>query len=127
VRVRLVEGDSDGKIYIALSHRWGPNTALQMTTQDNVVRRKREGIDVDSLSQTFKDAITVTRNLGIHYLWIDSLCIVQNDINEVSMECSRMELIFSEAYTVIAATSGYSVPNGFLSRHGMDGTPNATQ
>ncbi|KAF2810666.1 HET-domain-containing protein [Mytilinidion resinicola] len=121
-QVRLIEGESNDKIYIALSHRWNSNTALQSTTGANVGRRKEE-IDLNSLSQTFQDAVTATRKLGIQYLWIDSLCIVQDNNNEVTMECNRMELIFSQAYSVIAATSGHSGHYGFLSRHGMDGRP----
>ncbi|KAK2758321.1 hypothetical protein FQN54_004167 [Arachnomyces sp. PD_36] len=119
---RLVEGESSDKIYIALSHRWGPKTWLARTTLGNVEERKLR-INPDTFPQTFQDAIATTRRLGLQYLWIDSLCIVQDNDDELAMECSRMELIFSQAYSVIAATSPYSTYNGFLSRHGMEGKP----
>lgn len=72
-------------------------------------------IEFDSLTKTFQDAITVARQLGIQYVWIDSLCIVQDDRREWVSEAKRMEFTFAGAYCVLAATlAEYS--DGFLRR-----------
>lgn len=63
--------------WVALSHCWGTEYTLKTTT-DNLELHKR-AIGWDSLPKTFKDAILVTRALQVRYLWIDSLCIIQDD------------------------------------------------
>ena len=63
--------------YIALSHCWGTTRGF-ITTTGNIEARKL-GFELDELPSSFRDAITVTRALGIRYLWIDSLCIMQDD------------------------------------------------
>ncbi|KAH0531283.1 hypothetical protein TsFJ059_000137 [Trichoderma semiorbis] len=68
----------------------------------------------DSLPKTFQDAVTVTRSLGIPYLWIDSLCIIQEDEKDWESEAARMEEVFSFAYFTIAASRGTSSLSGFL-------------
>ncbi|KAK1707868.1 hypothetical protein BDP67DRAFT_581527 [Colletotrichum lupini] len=50
----------------------------------------KEGIITATMPQTFQDAVTMTRKLGIRYLWIDALCIVQDDIADWSREASTM-------------------------------------
>lgn len=69
----------------------------------------RAYIPWDKLPSTFQDAITVTRRLGIAYIWIDSLCIVQDDAQDWEREAAKMALIFESAYLTIAATAA---PNG---------------
>ncbi|KAF8846586.1 hypothetical protein BDZ45DRAFT_541413, partial [Acephala macrosclerotiorum] len=64
----------------------------------------------------FQDAVTVTRALGIQYLWIDSLCIVQDDAQDWQIESSKMAEIFSNAHLTIIAATGSSCNDGFLRR-----------
>jgi hypothetical protein len=64
----------------------------------------RGGIPVSSLATTFQDAIDITLKLGLEFIWIDSLCIVQNDPEERSEEFPKMGDIYGGAYFVIAAT-----------------------
>lgn len=116
--IRLVEtrqepAGTDG--YIALSHCWGALSKAQRfcTTRDNIAQRKAH-IAYDELPKSFKDAVCVTRALGVRYLWIDSLCIVQGDPDDWATEASRMEDVFSQAYCTIAASSAASSLNGFL-------------
>ncbi|KAF5586880.1 het domain protein [Fusarium subglutinans] len=61
------------------------------------------GILVTDLPKTFRDAVLVSRYLGIPYLWIDSLCIIQGDTEDWAHESSRMLNVYSDAYVVIAA------------------------
>ncbi|RYP13297.1 hypothetical protein DL767_010818 [Monosporascus sp. MG133] len=63
--------------YAALSHCWGK--AYLLTTTRGTIQARTRGLEWDKLSKTFREAILVTRDLGLRYLWIDSLCIVQDD------------------------------------------------
>lgn len=58
---------------------------------------------INEMPQTFIDAVTVTRRLGLKYLWIDSLCICQDDPEDWARESGLMADIYSNAYIVIAA------------------------
>ncbi len=58
----------------------------------------------------------MTRALGIRYLWIDSICIIQRDPKDWETEAGRMESVFSSAYCTLAATSSNSSEDGFLHR-----------
>jgi hypothetical protein len=60
--------------------------------------------------------VEVTRALGIQFLWIDSLCIIQDDPEDWERESKRMEKVFASAYCTIAATSAKNSSEGFLRR-----------
>ncbi|KAM0236650.1 hypothetical protein ACHAP5_009286 [Fusarium lateritium] len=87
--------------YIALSHRW--SKAIATTLKSDNLSRYQEELPVDDMPPTFRDAIEVTRQLGFRYLWIDSLCIIQDDKSDWSNESHRMGTIFEEAGCTIAA------------------------
>ena len=72
------------------------------TFKGNIDSRK-ESIDCGKLPKTFQDAVAVTRQLGIQYLWIDSLCIIQDDPEDWERESMLMEDVFSSAYCTISA------------------------
>ncbi|KAK0651145.1 hypothetical protein B0T16DRAFT_386632 [Cercophora newfieldiana] len=114
--VRLVcdtaslEGDTQ---YIALSHRWGREKTLK-TRRKNVEGLKEWIINLELLPRTFRHAVQVTRSLGMSYLWIDSLCIIQDDAEDWDQESQRMEEVFSSAYCTIAATCASGTNDGFL-------------
>lgn len=62
--------------YIAPSHCWGGSISPILTT--GTLKQFQEFLPFDDLPANFRDAIIITRKLGIRYLWIDSLCILQN-------------------------------------------------
>ena len=62
-------------------------------------------ISMRSLPRTFRDAVVATRKLSIRYLWIDSLCIIQDDENDCQRESSYMVSIFQNEYLTLAATA----------------------
>jgi hypothetical protein len=66
------------------------------------------------LPKSFQDAITVTRELGKQYLWIDAFCIIQEDKEDWKEESKKMEVVFSMAYCTIAASSAKDSNAGFL-------------
>lgn len=120
--VRLVRASETTKQeYIALSHCWGnisvDEKSAYCTTGSNISQRLK-GFSLSELPRTFQDAVKVTRELGVLYLWIDSLCIIQygDDGEDWKCESSRMESVFSAAYCTIAATAAIDSYAGFLER-----------
>ncbi|KAI0902912.1 hypothetical protein F4823DRAFT_569216 [Ustulina deusta] len=101
--------------YIALSHCWGKiHQNLNFIARKGNIDRLMYEISFNQLPRTFQDAVRTTRALGIRYLWIDSLCIVQDDENDWNIEAKKMEDIYSCAYVTIAASSATSSLDGFL-------------
>ncbi|KAJ4387278.1 hypothetical protein N0V93_007867 [Gnomoniopsis smithogilvyi] len=103
--------------YIALSHCWGKagDKGHFCTSKLNIEERKAH-ISYEELPASFQDAVRVTRSLGVRYLWIDSLCIIQGDDEDWATEAGRMEDVFSGAYCTIAASSAASSSVGFLGK-----------
>lgn len=101
--------------YVALSHPWGDRETHvhYCTTRSNLEDRMRQ-MSAEELPDTFRDAVRVTRELYVHYLWIDSLCIVQGEDGDFEDEAERMETVFSTAYCVIAASRATGTSDGFL-------------
>ena len=73
------------------------------------------------LPQTYQDAIIVTRRLGLQYLWIDSLCIIQNDTQDWEREAAKMAAIYRDANIVIGASNSSADSEGFLHKREADG------
>ncbi|KAF5555909.1 serine threonine kinase [Fusarium mexicanum] len=104
--------DSGFLSYLALSHCWGGSTSLSTLTSN--IDQFRNEIPHEQLPLNFQEAIKVTRALKIPYLWIDSLCIIQDDPEDWRREAARMGQVFSNAYCTIAATSAATSNEGFL-------------
>jgi len=75
--------------YITLSHCWGHFVPTQLLIEN--CSGFLQGIETDNLPSTFKDAVEVTKKLEIGYLWIDSLCIIQNSPEDWANESSKMD------------------------------------
>lgn len=123
--LRLVRGSLISDNFIALSHCWGESQRdrlgcvvipLYCTTRSNFDHREA-GFSATDLPQTFLDAIKVARGLGVQYLWIDSLCIIQGDDEEWRQESRTMQDVYTSAYCTIAATSALDSNSGFLRRY----------
>lgn len=100
-RVRLLESGNLLGRYVCLSHRWGQLPKLQTTRA--TLKAFQRALPMAHMPQTFRDAIEVTRRLGFQYLWIDSLCIIQDDKDDWFRESQNMGAIFEEAVCTIAA------------------------
>jgi len=72
------------------------------------------GIPESDLSRSFQDAVTFTRWIGIRYLWIDCLCIIQDDEEDWEKESAKMASIYSGAFLVLGATRAAGCDEGFL-------------
>ncbi|CAG8957017.1 hypothetical protein HYFRA_00012497 [Hymenoscyphus fraxineus] len=105
-------------IYMALSYCWGAPEDLRglLTTTRETLSARRAGIEITSMPQTFQDAVRTARALGIRYLWIDSLCIIQDNEDDWKVESGRMAETFSTAYLTVIAASSDSCHEGFLHR-----------
>lgn len=110
--LRLVERLPIKQRYIALSHCWGPIQII--TTTKSTLTERLLDIPWDSLSKTFQDAIEITRSLEISFLWIDSLCIIQDDASDWESESVKMAQVYSNAYITIAAAGAHSGTIGCL-------------
>jgi Heterokaryon incompatibility protein (HET) len=100
--IRLIETRGQIGHYIALSHSWGKQQLL-VTTRETYAERMR-GISLQSLPPTFRDAISITRGLGIRFIWIDSLCIIQGDKLDWQQQSAVMADIYAGCYLNIATT-----------------------
>ncbi|KAL1791772.1 hypothetical protein ACET3X_009523 [Alternaria dauci] len=92
-----------GASYTVLSHCWGKDPQRVMLKK-STEKMLKEGISSSSLPKTFQDAIVVTRMFKIQYIWIDSLCIFQDNLDDWAAEASRMRDVYSKAELCIAAT-----------------------
>lgn len=113
--VRLIETcPGDVGTYVALSHCWGDHKPLMMTKANK--NELMRGLSLQTLPQTFKDAVMVTRDLAYGLLWIDSLCITQDDPHDWAAECGKMHATFENAALTIAASDAPNASIGFLAR-----------
>ncbi|KAL1615833.1 hypothetical protein SLS56_011675 [Neofusicoccum ribis] len=108
---KLVETKEASGAYVALSHCWGKKQII--TTTKETLKDRKVGIQWSDLSKTFQDAISLTRNLGIRYVWIDSLCIIQDDSKDWEIESANMGNIYESAYVTLAATAAPDGSSGF--------------
>ncbi|KAH6711612.1 heterokaryon incompatibility protein-domain-containing protein [Leptodontidium sp. MPI-SDFR-AT-0119] len=88
--------------YMTLSHCWGKHQFIQTAKASLETRMKR--IEWDSLPKTFQDSVDIAQAFGVRYLWIDALCIIQDDGHDWKQESARMASIYSDSYLNIAAT-----------------------
>lgn len=109
--VQLVEtGEDIGLVeYDALSYCWGSleDTAIQRgrTTNANLATRKVQPFSTSELPATIRDAVTLTRGCGLRYIWIDSVCIIQEDPEDWLAEAHRMHEVYANAYFTLCAVS----------------------
>ncbi|KAL7936146.1 heterokaryon incompatibility domain-containing protein [Trichoderma chlorosporum] len=102
INVRLIEDFAEQEKYICLSHRWGASTHLCQTTIESLPAHL-ERIPWSRLPKTFQDAAKVAVWLGIKYIWIDSLCIIQDSSDDWKDQAAQMCEIYSGAFVTLAA------------------------
>lgn len=102
--------------YAALSYCWGgKNFTLTRNTTDKLY----DGIDLVNLPKTIQHAIYITRILGLSHIWIDALCIMQDDEEDKKQELPKMPAIYASAMVVISAAVAESCHQGFLHRRNI--------
>jgi hypothetical protein len=104
--------------YATLSYRWGEKSnsdeGSQPRTTAETLSRHLESIDYQSLPQTHKDALEICSCLGIEYLWIDALCIIQGSEEDWANEAARMKDVYSASALTIAANDAMDPRGGFF-------------
>ncbi|KAH7403899.1 heterokaryon incompatibility protein-domain-containing protein [Cadophora sp. MPI-SDFR-AT-0126] len=106
-KISLSVGEGRRGSYAALSYCWGEAVGepKHLTTVSNYESRKTV-VDESTFPQTISDAVVVCRYLGIRFLWIDSLCIVQDDRSDWQTQSRLMGDIYSNASLTISAALG---------------------
>ncbi|TGO48251.1 hypothetical protein BCON_0246g00200 [Botryotinia convoluta] len=102
-RVMLAAGYRGRLRYATLSHSWGSHEVIKLTTKN--IGQLMKKIPLNLLPKSFKDAINITRKISVDVLWIDSLCIIQNDDDDWAKESTLMSLVYGGSVITIAASS----------------------
>jgi hypothetical protein len=112
----LVSIPSEGE-YVALSYVWGGCTNQPRLRKGNLNDLQKPGVfDKDgACAKTIKDAMQVCRQLGIRYLWVDALCIIQGS-KQMAIHIKNMDIIYASAYFTIVAADGTNAEHGI---HGV--------
>ena len=115
--VKLIDNDAGiDRSYCALSYTWGISRTYLLTSSN--LSSFQDGIKVSELPKTIQDVIEVTRRMGISYLWVDALCIMQDRTPEGTLDWKQqtgiMNLIFSGSILTIAASEAFGADEGFI-------------
>ena len=111
-RLLLTEHVTSPISYATLSHRWGSAKMFQLTSKN--VDSLQQRIPLAELSQTFQDAFVASKKLGVRFIWIDSLCIVQDQPDDWQKEAAKMKDIYSHARFNISATGADTSDDGLF-------------
>jgi hypothetical protein len=118
VKQRCIVSAKPGTKYIALSYVWGGVKMLQ-TTRDNLADLKKPGSFVhnaEKVARTILDAMDAVEALEESYLWVDSLCIVQDDASVKHDQISKMHIIYGQAALTLIAMSGEHANAGLFEK-----------
>ncbi|KAI0378877.1 heterokaryon incompatibility protein-domain-containing protein [Hypomontagnella monticulosa] len=106
--------------YVTLSHRWPGDPSSYTQLRRGNVQQLKERIGLEELSETFRDAVHCTRVLGVEYIWIDSLCIIQDSKDDWRAEAATMAYVYTNSYCNISATADECKQDGlFHTRRSM--------
>jgi hypothetical protein len=114
MRPKLITTNYEKGEYLTLSYVWGEPQPHSTTTLN--IALYHDFIDPACLPQTIQDAISTTNALGFRYLWADTLCIVQDSVEDKVREIAQMARIYTNAFLTIIAASSSKVSEGFLQK-----------
>ena len=113
--VKLRNDLNRGTKYTALSYCWGKSASI-FTLKTRNIRSLESSIPLPLLPATIQDAIAITHSLGIRYIWIDCLCILQDSQSDWEKEAAQMCDYYSNASITLAASWAPSASHGLLGR-----------
>lgn len=96
--------------YVTLSYVWGDSATIRLTNTNRRDLMKTGGIEKawKKIPRTIRDAIQLVRKLGVRYLWVDVLCLIQNDPSDVASGINYMDEIFETSWLTIIAACGHN-------------------
>ncbi|EPE34442.1 hypothetical protein GLAREA_10136 [Glarea lozoyensis ATCC 20868] len=123
LKLQLVETAGSRSLgpYLTLSHCWGNADFFRLTTHN--IEELKAGFSVDVLPRTFQDAMVVAKGLQCEYIWIDSLCIIQNSTEDWTREAKLMSKVYQGAMCNIAATWASDSSMGLFPGHCLEPRP----
>ncbi|KAI1298003.1 heterokaryon incompatibility protein-domain-containing protein [Xylaria venustula] len=105
-RARVFDSQGKRARYTTLSHRWGTDETFRLMRRNKNVMA--DDISWDSIPRLYQESIELTRLLGIEYIWIDSLCIIQDDEEDWLTEAGKMKAVYGNSYLNISANQAVS-------------------
>ena len=118
---RVVDRVDISDPYLALSYRWGSHPSENyVTTRANILTRELNIVE-EELARTFQHAIHIARRLGVRYLWIDAICIIQDSTEDWLNESGKMGSIFANAQLTLVAAAGEDSEAGMFNNQSSFG------
>lgn len=112
--------------YIALSYVWGKKEVYK-TLRSNVLKHLQHGgleaplrKELNGIPKTIQDAIQLVKDIGLRYLWVDSLCIVQDSPRSLQINAPMMDLVYGNAHVTICAADGEDSSVGLVAMNTKD-------
>lgn len=109
-QIRVIDTKGSHGRYAALSYCWGNEHNITLTKDSATVLKS--GFPIASLPRCHLEAVLWTRHLGLQHLWIDALCIIQDDPLDWAEEAGKMAAVYSNAFVTLAATSSAAPSEG---------------
>lgn len=124
--VRLLDAEGIQGKYAALTYCWGRNPDVIFKTESSNLLQNQVRIDFHGLSLLFREVVKILRSLGIIYLWIDALCIVQDSKTDWESEASKMAAVYSNAHLTVSASEATSPDDFQAPQYPIDTRHNST-
>ncbi|EEU43596.1 uncharacterized protein NECHADRAFT_19229, partial [Fusarium vanettenii 77-13-4] len=114
--VRLIISNKEASApYVAFSHCWGKVQTIKLL--DSNINKLQAGLPLVQLPNTYQEAIRLCCEIGFHYIWIDSLCIIQDSAEDWAREAKDMKLVYEHAiFNLCSATASDSSGRSFIRR-----------
>ncbi|KAJ8132042.1 hypothetical protein O1611_g1579 [Lasiodiplodia mahajangana] len=118
-QIHLVETDDTEYKYVCLSHRWGGPEHRRLASTAITVQRHMNGIKWEDVPKTFQDAVTICRRLKVDYLWIDTLCILQEcpGLTETQIEETKEDFVKENLAMASIYSGSYFTISADISKH----------
>lgn len=110
--VKLIETNDRDYTYAALSYCWGKIEGTTWLTKNDTLQQRMQDIDLEILPATIRDCLQIAPSLGVHHVWVDSLCIIQDSASDWETESAKMGGIYRGAILTIAASKSTSSAEG---------------
>lgn len=103
----IVQGKSDYR-YTALSYVWGQIDTLALISKDGSILEGKGALDElrNEVAPVIQDAMSLTKQMEERYIWIDTLCIEQDNTKSKNVQIAQMDVVYQQALVTLVALSG---------------------